>query len=324
MKGKNRDGGYMVSKKCDQKESAAWRWLEERSGRGAGLVVVVLTVVVLLWTVSQGRAEPGIAYAPDSTPIAYEVLGKGEPTLILVHGWSCDGRYWREQVAELAQRHRVVVVDLAGHGHSGMSRSRYTMRGFGEDVKAVADAVGGRKLILIGHSMGGMVIAEAARLMPERVIGLIGVDTLQNVEYPMSREELAQMTAPLRRDFRSGCRQFVASMLLPATPLPIREWIMADMASAPPKVALSAMEEMMGLYISGESARIFEEIAVPVVLVNADLWPLDEAANRRHMRSLAVITLKGADHFPMLGRPAEFNAALDQAIARIPEDAAGR
>jgi pimeloyl-ACP methyl ester carboxylesterase len=133
----------------------------------------------------------------------------------------------------------------------------------------------------------------------------------------LTREELAQMTAPLRRDFRAGCRQFIAGMLRPQTDLQLREWIMADMAAAPPQVAMSAMEEMMGLYISGEAARIFDAIRVPIVLVNADLWPLDEAANRRHMQSFDAIILKGADHFLMLGRPAEFNPALEQAIAII-------
>ena len=278
-----------------------------------GSVLLLCVFVCSAWS----RAEPAIAYAPDSTPIAYEVHGDGEPTLILVHGWSCDSRYWREQVDMLAERHRVVTVDLAGHGHSGQARDRYTMRSFGADVKAVADVVGSRQLILVGHSMGGLVIVEAARLMPERVFGLIGVDTLENVEYPLTREELAQMTAPLYRDFRAGCRQFVAGMLLPQTDPRLREWIMADMAAAPPRVAMSAMEEMMELYISGETARIFDAITVPIVLVNADLWPLDEAANRRHMRSFEAIILKGADHFLMLGRPADFNPALEQAIAII-------
>ncbi|KAB2887749.1 MAG: alpha/beta hydrolase [Desulfobulbaceae bacterium] len=281
--------------------------------------------MLLLWTFvcpAWSRAEPAIAYAPDSTPIAYEVRGTGEPTLMLVHGWSCDSRYWRRQVAVLAERHRVVTLDLAGHGHSGLNRDRYTMRSFGTDVKAVADAVGIRQLILVGHSMSGLVIAEAARLMPERVLGLIGVDTLENVEYRLTREELAQMTAPLYRDFRTGCRQFVAGMLLPLTDPPLREWIMADMAAAPPRVAMSAMEEMMALYISGEAARIFDAIEVPVVLVNADLWPLDEAANRRHMRSFEAIIVKGADHFLMLGRPADFNQALAKAVAIVREKSA--
>ncbi|MCU7811507.1 MAG: hypothetical protein KZQ77_09745 [Candidatus Thiodiazotropha sp. (ex Notomyrtea botanica)] len=119
--------------------------------------------------------------------------------------------------------------------------------------------------------MGGAVIAEAARLMPKRVKGLIGVDTLGNIEYPMTAEAYEQMAASLKADFKSGSRQFVKSMILPGTDATLAAWILSDMASAPSTVALSAMEEMMSQYITGEAAKIFEEIRVPVISVNADL-----------------------------------------------------
>lgn len=144
---------------------------------------------------------PGVVPSKDGTPISYEVYGAGEPTLVFVHGWSCDARYWRAQLPYFSKNHRVVVLDLAGHGHSGTTRSQYTMRAFGEDVQAVTAATSSRSVILIGHSMGGSVIAEAARLMPGRVIGLIGIDTLDNIEYPLTREELEMMTGPLKRIF---------------------------------------------------------------------------------------------------------------------------
>ena len=272
----------------------------------------------LMWLAGAACADgPRVAVSKDGTPIAYEVRGSGEPTLVFVHGWSCDARYWREQVPEFAQTHRVVALDLAGHGHSGLGRAEYTMASFGEDVCAVADAVGADKVVLIGHSMGGSVIAEAARLMPGRVVGLIGVDTLENVEYPLTAEGVAQMTAPLAADFPGGVRGFVGEMLRPETAPELREWILADMASAPPAVALSAMRDMMGQFVSGAAAKIFEEIRVPVISVNGDLWPIAYEANRRHMASYDAIVLAGADHFLMLARPAEFNRALAEAIERI-------
>jgi len=260
---------------------------------------------------------PRVAHSKDGTPISYEVYGEREPTLVFVHGWSCDARYWRAQLPHFSKNHRVVVLDLAGHGHSGSTRSRYTMKAFGEDVQVVVKETGSRSVILIGHSMGGSVIAEAARLMPDRVIGLIGVDTLENIEYPMTREELAEMTAPLEKDFPAGSRQLVAGMLSPQTDPQLREWILADMSAAPPAVALSAMKEMMGQYITGEAARIFDQVRVPVVTVNGDMWPVNYEANRRHMASFEAIVLKGADHFLMMNRPKEFNEALEKAIARI-------
>ena len=199
-----------------------------------------LVVLFLAFGEVWAQAEwPHVVPSKDGTPISYEIYGVGEPSLVFVHGWSCDARYWRAQLPHFSKNHRVVVLDLAGHGHSGSTRSQYTMKSFGEDVQAVTEATDSRRIILIGHSMGGSVIAEAARLMPNRVIGLIGIDTLENIEYPMTREELDQMIAPLAKDFRTGSRQFVKPMILPSTDPQLREWILSDMSAAAPAVALA-------------------------------------------------------------------------------------
>jgi len=279
---------------------------------------VIALVMLLILALPRAHADwPRIAISGDGTPISYEVFGAGEPTLVFVHGWSCDARYWRAQVPYFSKHHRVVTLDLAGHGHSGITRSRYTMKAFGEDVRAVTETVGSRQVILIGHSMGGSVIAEAARLMPDRVLGLIGVDTLENIEYPLTKEELDGMIAPLEQDFADGTRKFIEQMMLPGSDPRLREWILADVSAAPKAIALSATREMMGQYISGEAAGIFDEIKVPVISVKGDLWPVDYAANRRHMASFEALVLKDADHFLMMNRPEGFNPLLEQAIKMI-------
>jgi len=279
---------------------------------------LILGILVAAGAASAAEAgTPGVAPSADGTPIAYEVHGSGEPTLILVHGWSCDARYWREQLAHFAARHRVVTVDLAGHGHSGVGRQDYTMEAFGEDVRAVADAVGGDQLILVGHSMGGLVVAEAARLLPGRVLGLIGVDSLHDLGFVVTEEHAAAMVGPLEADFPAACRQFAAGMIRPGTDAGLAAWIQADMAAAPRDIALSAMREYLGRWISGAGPAVFEELPLPVVGVCADLWPVDAEANRRHMHSFEAIVVEGTDHFLMLGAPEEFNRAFAAAIAAI-------
>jgi pimeloyl-ACP methyl ester carboxylesterase len=281
------------------------------------LVRLVGCLVFLLLTSGSIQAQmqwPHVVLSKDGVPISYEVYGSGEPTLVFVHGWSCDARYWRAQVPYFSKKHRVVLLDLAGHGHSGTARTRYKIVAFGEDVRAVTEASGNQKVILIGHSMGGSVIAEAALLMPNRVIGLIGVDTLENIEYPMTRKELKKMISPLEKNFKTASRQFVGQMISPQTDPQLREWILSDVSAAPPGVALSAMNEMMTQYITGQAAKVFEKIRIPVITVNGDLWPINYEANRRHMFSYDAIVLKKADHFLMMDRPEEFNLALEKAI----------
>lgn len=276
-----------------------------------------LAILLALVASAAGAGTPGVVSSADGTPITYEVYGTGETTLVLVHGWSCDSRYWREQIPYFSAGYRVVTVDLAGHGHSGIGREDYTTRSFGEDVKAVADAVGGDRLILVGHSMGGLVIAEAARLLPGRVAGLIAVDALHNLEFPVTEEHAGEMLTPLQEDFRSAGHQFAAAMIRPGADARLAEWIPADMASAPAEVAVSAMRGYLDEWITGAGPALFEELPLPVVAVCADLWPVDVEANRRHMHSFEAIVLEGTDHFLMLDAPAEFNPALEEAIAKV-------
>src|SRR5688500_18343218 len=91
---------------------------------------------------SSTRCERGVssrqtvktARSADGVPIPFDVQGQGEPTLVLVHGWAFDRHLWDEHAPRLARRHRVVTLDLAGHGESGKQRARWTMAAFGEDL----------------------------------------------------------------------------------------------------------------------------------------------------------------------------------------------
>ena len=257
-----------------------------------------------------------IATSADGTAINYYEHGQEGPVLVFVHGWSCDASYWREQVEYFKEKYHVVLIDLAGHGRSMSDRENYTMEAFGQDVNAVVESIGSEKVILIGHSMGDLVIAEAARLMPEKAIGLVAVDDLQNVEYPLGEEQLKEMTTPFKEDFKEGVRGFVLSMLR-SDNSPVNEWVISDMSLADPGVALSAINGSLGGYLTGDVARLFDGLDLPVVAVNADLWPTDVEANRRHIKDFELIELDGLDHFLMLKAPERFNPALEQAVKMI-------
>ena len=281
------------------------------------LIACLFLLLTVTWNTSAQENWPRVAYSKDSTPISYEVYGKGDPTLVFVHGWSCDSRYWRAQVPEFSKKYRVVLIDLAGHGHSGISRITYRMSSFGEDVKAVTEAVGSSRVILIGHSMGGPVVAEAARLMPDRVIGLIGIDTFKNVEYPINSEMVKGLVAPMEKNFQDGCKGFVQQMFSSKTDPKLREWIAKDMSSAPPQVALSAINNMAYQFITGEAAKMFKDVKVPVITINGDLEPIEYEINRKHMLSFDAVVIKEAGHFLMMARPVEFNKELEKAVIKL-------
>ena len=112
------------------------------------------------------------------------MYGKGDPAIVLIHGWSCDGNYWSAQLEALKAKYTTVTVDLAGHGASGRNRTDWSMGNFGEDVAAVVRQLQNTKIVLVGHSMGAPVALEATRRIGDRVIGIIAVDSLKTIGQP--------------------------------------------------------------------------------------------------------------------------------------------
>jgi pimeloyl-ACP methyl ester carboxylesterase len=217
------------------------------------------------------------------------------------------------------KKYRVVTLDLAGHGNSGQSRKIYSVESFGQDVKAVMEKLDAKNVILVGHSFGGEIVATAASLEPNRVIGIIGVDTLQNVEEWYSKEEAGKLIGidGFKKDFKPAVKTFVEQMMVKDVNQVLLKWIIDDMSLAPPDVAISALEEYIGTIADKKMISVFKEVKAPVRCINADQWPTNPEANRRHMASFDFKIMKGVGHFPMLERPDEFNTLLDSSIKEI-------
>src|SRR5438093_4058664 len=112
----------------------------------------------------------------DGVKLAYLDVGAGDPPLLFVHGWCCNHTYWRDQIPEFAERHRVVAVDLRGLGDSDKPDQDYTVPEFADDVAWLIGEIGLKKPVLIGHSMGGLIALHVARKHPDLARGAVLVD----------------------------------------------------------------------------------------------------------------------------------------------------
>ena len=70
----------------------------------------------------------------DGVALAYEEAGNGDPPMLLVHGWCCDHTYFTPQFERFRHKHRVVAVDLRGHGQSDKPQQDYSMAMFADDL----------------------------------------------------------------------------------------------------------------------------------------------------------------------------------------------
>jgi pimeloyl-ACP methyl ester carboxylesterase len=258
-----------------------------------------------------------VAISFDSERIAYDVVGTEKPALIFIHGWCCDSRYWQKQLFAFSKNYQVITIDLAGHGNSSANRIDYTMLSFAKDVRAVIDKEKINRTILIGHSMGGGVIAEAARIMPKKVIAIIGIDTLQNVAEKLPQKTLDKVVKPFELDFSNAMQTFVLPMFPLKADKKLIYWVKEDMSSAPQEVALSAFRNYAGQNINGEASKVFDEIPIPVVLINSRLWPTNSDENRKHIKNYKLFYIEETGHFSMLEKPEEFNKILTDALKYI-------
>jgi pimeloyl-ACP methyl ester carboxylesterase len=251
-----------------------------------------------------------IAQSADGIPVHFEVEGEGTPALVFVHGWSCDRSYWSPQIDHFAATHEVVAVDLAGHGESGGGRREWTMPAFGGDVVAVIEKLGLREVALIGHSMGGDVIVEVALALPERVAGLVWVDTYRTLGGVDSPEETEEFVRPFRQEFRTAVEDFVRKMFVPDSDPRLVEHVVSDMSAAPAEVAV----EMMVHSVTNDDAILaaLPQLQAPVVAINPDYRPNDIEALRRH--GVEVVLMPGVGHFLMLEDPHTFNRLLGETV----------
>lgn len=148
----------------------------------------------------------------DGVPIRYSVTGAGEPAVVLLHGWAMDRRIWDGQVPRLAEPYRVVAVDLAGHGESGSGRADWTMGAFAEDVRAVVDALGLSRVVLVGHSMSGLVALEVWMLLPTTAPAVTN-EVLRRVTAMPPAISIAVLRHAMTHDARPALREFRAPIV---------------------------------------------------------------------------------------------------------------
>jgi pimeloyl-ACP methyl ester carboxylesterase len=253
------------------------------------------------------------ATSPDGIPIVYDIDGSGDPTVFFVHGWSCDRSYWIHQMRSFAPRHRVVSVDLAGHGESGTGRESWTIAAFGGDVAAVARRIGADDVVLVGHSMGGDVIVDAALQLGGRVRGLVWIDVYSDLTLDEAdpREQDDPFVDSLRGDFRGEVDRFVRGMFPPDADPALVDQVAGDMASAPPEIAIDAARH--SLRNLGPALAGLRELRLPVVSISPAGSDVDEESMLR--AGIRPVSMEGVGHFPMLEAPERFSDLLAEVIA---------
>lgn len=267
-----------------------------------------------------GAARPGDtageARSADGTAISYESRGSGDPALVLVHGWTNTRAIWGVHPAALSRSYRVVTLDLAGHGQSGAGRTEWTMDAFGEDVVAVVEELGLDRVVLVGFSMGGAVVLEAAQQMPERVAGVVLVDSFHDPDRPIPPAQAEAMIGAFRQSW--GDTAFVRAFAF--TPDAPDSLIRMVVAQGPPEPAerYFTMVRAFLAWIGTDLGPMLQRVRAPVAAINTAAVPTNVEAFRRHAPAFTADTIGGVGHAGiLLQRTGDFDARLRAIVQRF-------
>ena len=278
----------------------------------AGSILLVLALVVPGLASAQNTLDktPSRFATVDGIRVHYKSIGSGDRALVLVHGWTCDMTFWRDQVDAFAARTRVVLVDLPGHGQSDKPMVDYTQDLFARGVHAALADAGVKRATLVGHSMGTPVIRQFYRLYPGETAGLVAVDGGLRDPLPDPAAQKARIELLSGPAFAGEIAKSIEGMFVPATTPEIRTFVTSRMTKAPKHVSVGAIK---GLFTPGLWKE--DPIAVPMLAIMAkgrNETPEREAQFRRLSPTVEYHAMDGVGHFLMMEQPAAFNAIVSR------------
>jgi pimeloyl-ACP methyl ester carboxylesterase len=250
----------------------------------------------------------------DGLALFYEEAGEGEPPIVLVHGWCCDHTYFAPQFERFASGgHRVVAVDLRGHGRSDKPQQDYTIQLFADDLAWTCHRIRVEKPVVVGHSLPGVVAFDLAARYPDMLSAVVMLDA--GVVLPSAaRAAIPSLLEGLRGpDYREALRQYAAnSLFIPTDDEERKRHILESMSSTPQHVIVSAFE---GLY-NYDPKEATGGLAVPAVYIAAD--ELKPRSDMRRFHALAPQILYGktvgSGHFCQLEVPEQMNAMIERFV----------
>ena len=143
--------------------------------------LVALLLILLPPSVAWAQpSPPGQVIHANGIDLHYVDRGKGEP-LLLVHGIGGCGGQMGAIADALAQNYRLIIPDLRGHGWSTGSANSFTTLNASEDLAALLNSLGLRRVRAIGVSAGGMVLLHLATREPDRISSMVLVSTAQRL-----------------------------------------------------------------------------------------------------------------------------------------------
>jgi len=281
---------------------------------------VLLLVIILVSCNSAVDRKENVTAKVNNTTIAYNQYGKGDTTLLFVHGWCINKEYWNDQSKYFSDKYKVVTVDLPGFGRSDKNRTEWTFEKYTEDINEFIKAEKLNNVILIGHSMSGDILLLMDTNYPESVIGIVGIDNLKRPGEKFSEEESKQVEgffAMMDSSFSGTVEVYTkGNLFTPSADTSIVNRVIKDFKNNDSVIAIKVLRSLFD--VSQKEKEMMQQLKHTLYLVNSDPDTTHIDSLKKYCKASAeVVYVHGTGHYPMIEKPAEFNSALEKVIRMI-------
>jgi len=183
-----------------------------------------------------------------NTKISYSDTGKGN-AIVLLHGFLENQTMWQNLVSEFSKKHRVITLDLLGHGETECLGYVHSMEENAEVARTVLSKLRIRKAVFVGHSMGGYVALAYAELYPEKVRGLVLLNSTSKADSEERKANRNRAIKAVKKDYTTFVRLSITNLFSEEN----REKMIADIE----KVKIQALKTpLQGVVASLEGMKI--------------------------------------------------------------------
>ncbi|HJU28633.1 MAG TPA: alpha/beta fold hydrolase [Candidatus Binataceae bacterium] len=253
--------------------------------------------------------------------IYYDSYGDGAP-IVFLHPWSTNGNIWYFQVFPFARTNRVVVVDDRGHGRSDKPAAGYSIQEHASDVRAVLDAAGINRAILVGNSIGGMIAMQFNLDYPDRVIANLILSSGTGMAENMPNEVRDAFLKDPEGSFGALLEGTVSAKSKRERPeiIEVMKAHFSTQSNFPRHVFESSLADPNGVFNWNIKNRL-ASIRKPTLVIAGE----EDQATTPEMNKFLADNIPGSKfsvakdvgHFHQLEKPLEFNATLKEFISRL-------
>lgn len=245
--------------------------------------------------------------------IFHEVSGTAPIALLFIHGWMGSHEWWKFQKNSMWLNNTVATMDLPGHGQT-FGFHEFSPKVYADAIKHVADLLGEKAIVLVGHSMGGAYALEAS-LHIKNVKAVILVDTVKDLDQLMTPEIAEQaMFAKFRKDPKNYVMKDIHPYLFAEkSPQDVINKVKTAIMSAQPEKSIALLKPLFEMDLQD----IARKVTVPVRAINSDFIPTNVEANQKYFLNYKMYPMEGTGHYPMMEDPIKFGELFRIALKDI-------